>query len=181
MASLKPILIFLLKLFRLIPSTTNPFRLHWLNKEVPDEMIAYFREEYCDDVKTIKHELDDYGFKSGIQTATIRLFQNQKPSFPHILKLTPTIPMLSGRLPLCLQCHHIGHIRSVCVTPFCRHCHVYGHSAESCQPSYASATREKQTPPQEEKDKNSTDTDSDDMRKSKVYTAPIYPRKFTSH
>ena len=143
--------------------------LHWLNVEVPDDMIAYFPEEYCDEVKTIKHELDEYGIKTGIRTATIRLLDSQKPTFPHILKITPNIPMLitvPGRPPLCLRCHHLGHVRSACITPYFRHCQICGYTAESCKASYANATREKQPPPppQSDQDKanSETDTDSDD-------------------
>ena len=146
-------------------------RLHWLQEEVPDEMIAFFLEEFCDDVSTIKHEVDENGIKSGVRIATIRLLNHQRNDFPHILMLQPQRPMLitiPGRAPLCLRCHHLGHVRAACNTPYCRHCQIYGHTTESCKPSYANATKGKQPPPpppthtSQEKDSSDHSTDSDD-------------------
>ena len=137
-------------------------------------MDAFFLEELCDDVSKIRHEVDDYGIKSGVRIATIRLLHHQRNAFPHILMLQPQGPTLitiPGRAPLCLRCHHLGHVRAACNTPYCRHCQVNGHSAESCKPSYTNATKGKQPPPpptaQTEREKDATDnsTDSEDNMK----------------
>ena len=140
-------------------------RIHWLQEEEPDEMLAFFLEEHCDEVASIRHETDENGVISGVRIATIKLIDSQRSSFPHILLLTPSDPILitiPGRAPLCLRCHRLGHVRTQCNTPFCRHCNTYGHGAEDCQPTYANAAKSntrhtnKET---EETDTNSTSTE----------------------
>ena len=119
-------------------------RLHWLQEEIPDEMIAFFLEEHCDTVNTIRHETDLNGIKTGVRIANIRLLTSQRKISPTSSLLTKQDPMLitlPGRPPLCLRCHQIGHVRASCLTPFCRHCQSYGHATETCRPSYANATR----------------------------------------
>ena len=79
-------------------------RIHWLQDEVPDDMLAFFLEEQCDEVASIRHETDENGIKSGVRIATIKLLKSQHNAFPHILLLTPTDPVLitiPGRAPLC--------------------------------------------------------------------------------
>ena len=138
-------------------------RIHWLQEEVPDDMLAFFLEEQCDEVASIRHETDENGIKSGVRIATIKLLKSQRNAFPHILLLTPTDPVLitiPGRAPLCLRCHTIGHVRSQCNTPYCRHCNIYGHHSEDCRPSYATAARMNTRNESSEKEKQDTDNES---------------------
>ena len=39
-------------------------RIHWLQEEIPDEMLAFFLEEHCDEVASIRHDVDENGVKS---------------------------------------------------------------------------------------------------------------------
>ena len=136
-------------------------RIHWLQEEVPDEMLAFFLEEHCDEVTSIRHETDENDVKSGVRIANIKLLNSQRNTFPHILLLTPSDPILitiPGRAPLCLRCHRIGHVRSQCNAPYCRHCNSFGHSSEDCRPTYANAARKNKRPTNSEKE--DTDTDS---------------------
>ena len=145
-------------------------RLHWVKEEIPDEMIAFFLEEHCEEVSKITHETDVNGVKTGVRIATIRLMKEQKPSFPHVLLMTPNNPVLitvPGRRPLCLKCHHIGHVRSNCDTPFCRHCKMFGHHTELCHPTYADAINNQPHPipvdQSSDSEKETTAEDEDDV------------------
>ena len=145
-------------------------RLHWVKEEIPDEMLAFFLEEHCEEVSKIAHETDVNGVKTGVRIATIRLMKEQKPSFPHVLLMTPNNPVLitvPGRRPLCLKCHHIGHVRNNCDTPFCRHCKKFGHHTELCHPTYTDAINNQPHPitvdQSSDSEKETTAEDEDDV------------------
>ena len=48
---------------------------------------------------------------------------------------------IKGRAPLCLKCHHTGHIRSASSTPYCRQCQAFGHCTEDCDSSSSYAAK----------------------------------------
>ena len=54
---------------------------------------------------------------SGVRIVKLELKESEKDRIPHIVKLGPKDAMLitcRGRLPICLKCHFLGHVRSEC-------------------------------------------------------------------
>ena len=98
---------------------TVKIRIHWLP--------TYIRESFCRVVlgqfgKVLTYDEDVYTdrgvrTKTGSRTVMLQCSEAQKRDLPHIIKFDDGICMLlvvPGRLPYCLKCSTIGHIRKDC-------------------------------------------------------------------
>ncbi|XP_070390826.1 uncharacterized protein [Dermacentor albipictus] len=70
---------------------------------------------------------------------------------PHLLHVcgVQSLVLIPGRLPLCLRCNKVGHIRRNCRTPRCEACRRFGHTDEECVVTYADKLRHRTRPPEE--------------------------------
>ena len=102
---------------------TVKIRIHWLPTYIRESFVRFVMERFG---KVLTYDEDvytDHGVhistKTGCRTVMLQCSESQKRALPHIIKFDDGVSMLlvvQGRLPYCLKCQKIGHIRRDCPT-----------------------------------------------------------------
>lgn len=95
-------------------------KVHWLPPYVKDEFLRSYFSRYGL-VKSVEREASvisaEATKRSGIRTVTIVTDRDKASEIPHLHSFDGGITMLltiGGRLPLCLRCRNLGHVRKDC-------------------------------------------------------------------
>lgn len=92
-------------------------KIHWLPAFVSDEFLYEFFSQYG----TVQHVKGVWSVDSrvytGMREVYIQTDDESKHMIPHMVRFDNGINMLitcPGRLPVCLKCHRLGHVRQEC-------------------------------------------------------------------
>ena len=94
-------------------------RIHWLPADVRNSFLANFFKEYGK-VLNVNYEsqtINNIKINNGIRIVTLEIQNSKRDSIPHIVRFGNRTSMLvtcPGRLPICLRCHMLGHLRMDC-------------------------------------------------------------------
>ncbi|XP_064467822.1 uncharacterized protein LOC135378674 [Ornithodoros turicata] len=145
-------------------------KLHWLPYHVPDDSVRKAFEVFGQEIIVSREKwTDDYFHDVESTTRVLKMKLKEGVTvdiIPHQMRLCGKSVLVSipGRLPLCLRCRELGHVRRQCRAPRCSKCRRYGHDDESCVRSYASVTKEVR----EEADENLMDeADMEEIQQDK--------------
>jgi len=92
-------------------------RIHWLPAYVRYELLEVFFSDYVKVLYVADNWSQDSGVRTGMREVTLVTDHETNNSIPHMVNFNDGIKMLvtcPGRLPLCLKCHCIGHVRRDC-------------------------------------------------------------------
>ncbi len=94
-------------------------RVHWLNADIRHSFIRKYFAQFGR-VLNVKHESMVVGgvtMFTGVRLVTLELSNSGRARIPHIVRFGETVSMLitaPGRMPICLRCHTLGHLRATC-------------------------------------------------------------------
>lgn len=92
-------------------------KVHWVPAYVKADFFTEFFSEYGTVTKVENMWSDDARMNSGIRIVSICTDDTKKHRIPHMVRFRNGICMLitcPGRLPLCLKCNCLGHVRADC-------------------------------------------------------------------
>ena len=132
-------------------------RVHWLPYWIDSSVITYNLGKHGKILKVFNEtgatsDPDGRHIKTSIRRVVLQCRPGEKNKILLIVTVEGRDVLLTikGRAPLCLKCHHTGHIRSACSTPYCRQCQAFGHCTEDCvsSSSYAAKVRPRVVAPE---------------------------------
>lgn len=92
-------------------------KVHWLPAYIKNELLADFFSQFGTVEKVVNIWNVDTKCDSGMREVLLCTDDELKHRIPHTVKFDRGICMLitcPGRLPLCLRCHCLGHVRQEC-------------------------------------------------------------------
>ncbi|XP_071096037.1 uncharacterized protein [Haliotis cracherodii] len=96
-----------------------PLRIHWLHATVTSDFLKDFFSRYGRVLDAFREFLDVDGVNifTGVRIVRMELTDSERACIPHIVRFGDKQSMLvtaPGRLPICLKCHSVGHVRARC-------------------------------------------------------------------
>ncbi|XP_067660059.1 uncharacterized protein [Haliotis asinina] len=94
-------------------------RVHWLHATVTSDFLKDYFSQYGRVVDAFREfvDIDGVNVFTGVRIVKMELTDSQKSAIPHIVRFGEKQSMLvtaPGRLPICLRCHSVGHVRAKC-------------------------------------------------------------------
>jgi len=98
-------------------------KIHWLPAYVRNEFLHVFFSKYGKVTNIVDNWSLDAHTRTGMREVTLLPDQETTSSIPHMVTFEEGIKMpvtCPGRLPLCLKCNSLGHVRKDCTATFGR-------------------------------------------------------------
>ncbi|XP_071078442.1 uncharacterized protein [Haliotis cracherodii] len=102
-----------------------PLRIHWLHATVTSDFLKDFFSRYGKVLDAFREfvDVDGVNIYTGIRIVRMELTESERTCIPHIVRFGdkqsmlvggPMLVTAPGRLPICLKCHSVGHVRARC-------------------------------------------------------------------
>ncbi|XP_071078457.1 uncharacterized protein [Haliotis cracherodii] len=96
-----------------------PLRIHWLHATVTSDFLKDFFSRYGRVLDAFREfiAVDGVNIFTGVRIVRMELTDAERTCIPHIVRFGDKQSMLvtaPGRLPICLKCHSVGHVRARC-------------------------------------------------------------------
>lgn len=92
-------------------------KVHWLPAYVENAFLSEFFEQFGSVVKVTEDWNQELQVYSGLREVQLIIDESNRHKIPHTVTFNNDVSILitcPGRLPLCLKCHCLGHVRAEC-------------------------------------------------------------------